>query len=116
MKTTILAAAVLSAFGTSALASAFWPGEVIGVADDDTLNVRKWPASYSRIIFEYDSGDGVSLAGFCMNTVTKATFNIDGGQSSEWKHRKMRKANVWCKVMTPEAELGWVRGKYVWPE
>jgi hypothetical protein len=116
MKKLLSTALVLAALSAPALASAFWPGTVIGIAPSDQLNVRAWPASYSTVIDSYDNGDNVSLTGTCKNTVTNVSFSITGSQSTGWKHNKMKKPNVWCKVMTSSAQLGWVRGKYVWPE
>jgi hypothetical protein len=110
------ATALVMAFSAPALASAFWPGTVINVSDYDTLNLRKWPASYSKVIHEYDEGDGVSLTGRCKDTTTNVSFYVDGGQSPSWKYNRMKKSNVWCQAMSPNGKLGWVRGKYVWPE
>ena len=115
MKKTLILSLLAVALATPALASAFWGGTVINVASNDQLNARKWPASYSQIIGTYDDGDNISLTGRCKNTVTNASFYIDGGQSANWKYNKMKKTNVWCQVMTSNAHLGWVRGKYVWP-
>ena len=98
------------------LASAFWPATVIGMGATDTLKVRKWPASSSQIVDAYALNATISLTGRCKNTVTNASFRIDAGGSANWKYSKMKKANVWCQTMTPDAELGWVRGKFVWPE
>jgi uncharacterized protein YgiM (DUF1202 family) len=108
--------AIAIAVATPALASAFWPGTVIGVAANDELNIRKWPASYSQVIDSIDNGDNVSLTGRCKNTSTNVSFYIDGSQSATWKFSKMKKSNVWCQVMSPSAQLGWVRGKFVWPQ
>jgi hypothetical protein len=48
--------------------------------------------------------------------VTNWSFRIDGGQSSAWKHSRMKRANVWCQVSSPNAQIGWVRGAFVWPD
>jgi hypothetical protein len=45
MKHIILATALLSVLAAPALSSAFWHGEVVGVANWDVLNIRQWPAS-----------------------------------------------------------------------
>ena len=116
MKKFLTLAALAVALVSPAVASAFWGGTVINVSGDDTLNVRKWPASYSQVIYEHDNGDNISLTGRCKNPTTNVSFYIDGGQSAQWKYNRMRKTNVWCQTMTPNAQLGWVRGKYVWPE
>jgi hypothetical protein len=89
---------------------------VIGIGATDTLKVRKWPASTSQIVDAYALNANISLTGRCKNIVTNASFRIDAGGSANWKYSKMKKANVWCQTMTEDAELGWVRGRYVWPE
>ncbi len=99
-----------------AMASAFWPGTVIGIAPNDTMKVRKWPAATSQIIDAYALNANISLTGRCKNTVTNASFRIDGSGSTNSKYAKMKKANVWCQTMTPAAQLGWVRGSFAWPE
>ena len=101
---------------TSAFASAFWGGTVIKVADWDVLNVRAWPSAQSRIVDAYDNGDLVSLTGRCKNIVSNGSFRIDAGGSANWKYSKMSRANVWCQVVSPNNQVGWVRGKFVWPE
>lgn len=108
--------ALALALTTPALASAFWGGTVIGIPPNDILNARKWPSASSQIIGFYANNDNISLIGRCKNTATNASFRIDAGGSASWKYSKMKKANVWCQVMTDDAELGWVRGKFVWPE
>lgn len=113
---TISLVAIAFAVATPALASAFWAGTVIGVAANDELNIRKWPASHSQVVDSIDNGDNVSLTGRCKNTSTNVSFQIDGPQSAASKYKKMKKTNVWCQVMSPSAELGWVRGKFVWPQ
>ncbi|MCA0432522.1 MAG: hypothetical protein LCH46_04600 [Proteobacteria bacterium] len=115
-KNPLILAALAAAFAPPAFASAFWAGEVINVSGDDVLNLRKWPAAYSQVIHEYDNGDNISLTGRCKNTATNVSFYIDGSQSASWKYNRMKKANVWCQAMSPDAGLGWVRGKYVWPQ
>jgi hypothetical protein len=116
MKKLIMLFALTVASVAPAVASAFWGGTVINVSNYDTLNVRKWPASYSQVIYQHDNGDNLSLTGRCKNTSTNVSFHIDGGQSPNWKYNRMRKPDVWCQTMTPHGRLGWVRGKYVWPE
>lgn len=110
------AAIVAVANAAPALASAFWPGTVINVAANDALMVRKWPDASSRVIDALAPGYHVSLTGRCKNIITNGSFRIDAGGSASWKYSKMKQANVWCQVMTEDAQLGWVRGKYVWPE
>jgi hypothetical protein len=112
----LAALALLAAMATAASASAFWPGTVIAIPSWDSLNVRAWPSAQSRVIDVYDNGERVSLTGRCKNTASGASFRIDAGGSAQWKYRRMAGANVWCQVMAPSDQIGWVRGKYVWPE
>ena len=97
-------------------ASAFWPGTVIKVAYNDVLNLRKWPGSSSRIIGIAGPGQRVSLTGRCKDIKTNQSFQIDGPQSAKQKYAWMKRANVWCQVMTNSAGLGWARGSFIWPE
>jgi hypothetical protein len=115
MRRFLIASAALLTISTSAIAGAFWPGKVIDIAWDDVLNIRKWPSAQSQIIDSYNNGDHVSMTGRCKNIVTNASFWIDGGQSTAWKHARMKRPNVWCQVMSPSGEVGWVRGAFVWP-
>lgn len=101
---------------TPSLASAFWPGTVINIAATDTLKVRKWPAATSQIIDAYASNANVSMTGRCKNIVTNVSFRVDAGGSVNWKYSRMKKPNVWCQVMTDDAQLGWARGKFIWPD
>jgi hypothetical protein len=115
MKNFLIPALVAALLATPAVASAFWGGTVINVAPTDTLKIRAWPASYSAIIDAEADGANLSLTGRCKNTVTNVSFRIDGGQSANWKYNKMKQPNVWCQIMTPSAQLGWARGRYIWP-
>jgi uncharacterized protein YgiM (DUF1202 family) len=116
MKTLLIVASLLTASVVPSLASTFWQGTVIKVADWDVLNVRKWPAANSAIVDSYDNGDDVSLTGRCKEIVSNWSFQIDGGQSASWKYKRMKQPNVWCQVTTPANQVGWVRGTFVWPE
>lgn len=116
MKKFLLIATVLATTALPAVASAFWHGEVTGVANWDVLNIRKWPSAQSQIIDAYDNGDDVSLTGRCKNIVSNWSFRVDGGQSSSWKHSRMKRPNVWCQVSAPNGQIGWVRGTFVWPD
>lgn len=113
---TIIAAAGLFALSAPVLASAFWPGTVIGISANDTLKVRKWPVSTSQIIDAYALGANISLTGRCKDIKTNASFRIDAGGSANWKYSRMKKSHVWCQTMTSSAQLGWVRGQFVWPQ
>ena len=118
MKKFIVAAIATSiAFSAvPAAASAFWPGTVINIAPTDTLKVRKWPAATSQIIDAYALDANVSMTGRCKNIVTNVSFRVDAGGSVNWKYSKMKKSNVWCQVMSDGAQLGWARGKFIWPQ
>ena len=111
-----LAAAIVTTGTAPAMSSAFTAGTIVAIAPDDVLNIRKWPATYSRIIDVYQLDEQISLTGRCKNIVTNASFRIDGRGSAKRQHRKMKRANVWCQVMTNDAEIGWARGKYIWPQ
>lgn len=99
-----------------AAASVFWAGTVINIAPTDTLKIRKWPAASSQIIDAYAKNANISMTGRCKNIVTNMSFRIDGSASANWKYKRMAKPNVWCQVMTDDAQLGWARGKFIWPE
>lgn len=116
LKSFAVAASLTFATAGTALASAFWPGTVINIPSWDGLNVRAWPASTSQVIDVYEKGDRVSLTGRCKNTYSNLSFRIDAGGSAKWKYSRMAAASVWCQVMSPSDHIGWVRGKYVWPE
>ena len=111
-----LAAATVAITAAPALSSAFTAGTITAIAPDDALNIRKWPSTQSAIIDAYGPNETISLTGRCKSIVTNVSFRIDGYGSVEWKYAQMKKANVWCQVMTNDAELGWARGKYIWPE
>jgi hypothetical protein len=111
-----VAAAAIGATSAPAFSSAFTAGTITAIAPDDALNIRKWPSAQSQIIDAYDLNQPISLTGRCKNIVTNVSFRIDGAGSPEWKYSRMKQTNVWCQVMTDDAELGWARGKYIWPE
>ncbi|KGF70400.1 hypothetical protein LL06_05550 [Hoeflea sp. BAL378] len=111
-----VAAALVAIATVPASSSAFTAGTVTAIAPDDGLNVRKWPGATSQVIAVYELNEPISLTGRCKNIVTNVSFRIDGGGSAAGIYAEMKKANVWCQVMTNDAELGWARGKYIWPE
>jgi hypothetical protein len=116
MKTSLFAAAFVVLSALPAAASAFWPGTVINIPSWDSLNVRAWPSSMSRVIDVYDAGEHISMTGRCKNVANGLSFRIDAGGSAKWKYSRMSAPNVWCQVMTPQAQIGWVRGRFVWPQ
>tara|TARA_R110002020_G_scaffold143823_10_gene316420 strand:- start:1355 stop:1720 length:366 start_codon:yes stop_codon:yes gene_type:complete len=111
-----VAAALVTIATAPASSSAFTAGTVAAIAPDDGLNIRRWPGANSLIIGVYLLNEPISLTGRCKDIVTNVSFRIDGGGSAQGKYAEMKKANVWCQVMTNDAELGWARGKYIWPE
>ena len=111
-----IAMALTIAATIPALASAFWGGTIINIAPTDTLKIRKWPSATSQIIDAYAVGANISMTGRCKNIITNGSFRVDAGGSANWKYSKMKKPNVWCQVMTDSAQLGWARGKFIWPE
>tara|TARA_R110002020_G_scaffold29585_9_gene93441 strand:- start:16738 stop:17103 length:366 start_codon:yes stop_codon:yes gene_type:complete len=121
MKTSIhivlaVAAGFVATATVPAMSSAFTAGTVTAISPDDALNIRKWPGANSQVIDAYGLNHTISLTGRCKNIVTNVSFRIDEGGSVEWKYAQMKKAYVWCQLMTDDAELGWARGKYIWPE
>ncbi|WP_420410242.1 hypothetical protein [Hoeflea sp.] len=115
----MLAAAAVTAVTAASVpaqASAFTGGTITAIAPDDALNIRKWPSTVSRIIDAYPLNAPISLTGRCKDITTNVSFRIDGPGSASWKYSRMKQAYVWCQVMTDHAELGWARGKYIWPE
>ena len=111
-----LAAATVSAGTLPANSSAFTAGTITAIAPDDALNVRRWPSASSQVIASYGLNEPISLTGRCKNTVTNISFRVDGYGTAQVKYVAMKRANVWCQVMTNDSELGWARGKYIWPE
>ena len=109
-------AAIVATATVPAQSSAFTAGTITAIAPDDGLNIRKWPGANSMIIDVYLLGEPISLTGRCKNIITNVSFRIDGSGSAGWKYARMKQANVWCQVMTNDAELGWARGTYIWPE
>lgn len=112
----LLGIALAICAATPVLASAFWGGTITNIAPTDTLKIRQWPSASSQIIDAYANGANISMTGRCKNIITNASFQIDGSQSANWKYAKMQKQNVWCQVMTDGAQLGWARGKFIWPQ
>lgn len=116
MKKAVFALLTFAIFSAPVMASTFWRGHVVGVAKKDVLYVRTWPASYSAVVGKYKNGESVSLTGRCKNISSNQSFRIDGGRPAAWKYQRMEANYVWCQVMTGKAKIGWVRGKYVWPQ
>jgi uncharacterized protein YraI len=58
--------------------------QVSGVADWDVLNVRRWPASYSRQVGELDPGEWVYVERCIMADVGADWCLIDSGDQYGW--------------------------------
>jgi uncharacterized protein YraI len=117
MKMILSASAVLVVFavGMPAIASAFWPGTVIGAPASDPLNIRAWPSTSSTVIATATNGTPLSLTGRCKIITTNVSFRIDGGGSAAFKYNRMKKPNVWCQLVTSSGQVAWARGKNIWP-
>lgn len=115
-----LAAALVAFVGLAASvapggASAFFAWRVADVPSWDTLNVRAWPSSGSKIVVAYPNGVVLSMTGKCTGGVKLDTI-------SGWPRWKQREAvrSQWCEVWVDPAGSGafrtaWVYGKYIAP-
>ncbi len=118
LRSLILSAAIATAsFAAVVLpaSAAFFGWRVSGVAANDVLNVRKWPASYSQILVGYPNGTPLSLTGKCTGGVN--LNNING-----WPASAQRQAvrYLWCEVWVDPVgngsfQTGWVYGKFIRP-
>jgi hypothetical protein len=118
MKKILSVSAVLMVLAATlpAIASAFWNGTVIGAPRNDPLNIRAWPATSSRVIETATNGDSLQLTGRCKSMTTNVSFRIDGGGSPAFKYNRMKKANVWCQLITTSGDVAWARGRNIWPD
>ena len=110
----VAAAAVLAPF-QGANASAFSAWSVTNVPWGDTLNARKYPASYSQKQTAYPNGAVLSMTGRCTDGVN--LFDIAGLPA--WKQKQIVRYR-WCEVWHDPARdgnftTGWVYGKYIQP-
>lgn len=95
--------------------SAFYGWQVADVPAWDTLNVRAYPSSQSKILVAYPNGTMLSLTGVCTN-------GLNLGQISgmpAWKQRQYVR-NLWCQAWIDPQGSGayrtaWVYGKYIRP-
>ncbi|MCB1497475.1 MAG: SH3 domain-containing protein [Bauldia sp.] len=109
---------VVAGLAASALpgdASAFFAWRVADVPAWDTLNLRAWPSSGSKILVAYPNGTVLSMTGKCTGGV--ALDAINGWP--KWKQREMVRTR-WCEVWVDPAGNGqfrtaWVYGKYIAP-
>jgi hypothetical protein len=118
MKKTILTAAfaAISAGSVSSVsASAFAAWSVTDVPWGDTLNVRKYPASYSQKQNAYPNGTVLSMTGRCKGGLS--LFDI--AHLPAWKRRQIVRYK-WCEIFHDPAQsgeyvTGWVYMKYMRP-
>jgi len=111
----LLAVAAITATILPGNASAFFAWRVADVPKWDTLNVRAWPSSSSKILVAYPSGVVLSMTGKCTGGVKLDTI-------AGWPKWKQREAvrGVWCEAWVDPTGAGqfrtaWVYGKYIAP-
>jgi len=111
----VLALAALTASILPGSASTFFGWRVADVPKWDTLNVRAWPSSTSRILVAYPDGTPLSMTGKC-------TGGVSLDHISGWPKWKQREAvrTVWCEAWVDPAGNGrfrtaWVYGRYIAP-
>lgn len=107
----LFAAANLTA--ASVQASAFVAWQVTNVPFGDTLNVRKYPASYSQKQSAYPNGTILSMTGRCTGGV-----NLKNIQHLPKRIQASRIRTLWCEVWHDPAQngeylAGWVYGRYI---
>lgn len=96
MKTAValsFAAAALATLSPPASATVFAAWEVANVPWGDTLNVRKYPASYSQKQAAYPNGTVLQMTGRCTGGLD---LHAIAGQP-EWKQRQAVRYR-WCEV------------------
>ena len=115
MMAALVALAGLAATVAPGSASAFFAWRVSDVPKWDTLNVRAWPGSGSRIVVAYPDGVVLSMTGKCTGGVRLDTI-------AAWPKWKQREAvrHQWCEVWIDPAGTGafrtaWVYGRYIAP-
>lgn len=111
----VLAASVLGALSGQAEATVFAAWEVANVPWGDTLNIRKYPASYSQKQSAYPNGTVLQMTGRCTGGVD--LHAIAG--LPDWKQRQLVR-HRWCEVWHDPAQngnfvTGWVYGRYIRP-
>jgi G:T/U-mismatch repair DNA glycosylase len=111
----LMALASLAASVAPGNASAFFAWAVADVPQWDTLNVRAWPSSNSRILVAYPNGVLLSMTGKCTGGVN---LNAIAGWPA-WRQRQAVRS-VWCETWVDPSGSGqyraaWVYGKYIRP-
>lgn len=109
-----IALVAITAIVSSANAE-FFGWQVTGVATADVLNVRAWPASYSRILIGYPNGTPLSLTGKCSGGVD--LDDIAGLPAVEQAEAvRFRWCEVWLDPLGDgNFRTGWVYGRYIRP-
>ncbi len=112
---TFLMLAAIAASVAPGQAAAFYGWRVADVPKWDTLNVRAWPSSGSKILVAYPNGVALSMTGKC-------TGGIRLDDIAGWPKWKQRQAvrGVWCEAWIDPTGNGqfrtaWVYGKYIAP-
>lgn len=119
MKTAVLALVIAAASIVATVApgnaSAFFGWVVTDVPPGDTLNLRAYPSSQSRILVAYPNGTFLSMTGKC-------TGGVNLGTIAGWPKWQQRQAirYVWCETWvdpygTGQFRPGWVYGKFIRP-
>ena len=111
----LLAVAAMTATVLPGNAAAFFAWRVADVPKWDTLNVRAWPSSSSKILVAYPNGVVLSMTGKC-------TGGVKLDPIAGWPKWKQRQAvsSVWCEAWIDPTGAGqfrtaWVYGKYIAP-
>ncbi|WP_421852571.1 SH3 domain-containing protein [Oricola sp.] len=113
--TLMAAAAVTLSVASGAGASAFTAWSVTDVPWGDTLNVRKYPASYSQKQNAYPNDAVLSMTGRCKGGLS--LFDI--AHLPDWQQRQIVRYK-WCEIWHSPAQngqyvSGWVYMKYMRP-
>jgi hypothetical protein len=108
-----LSSAVIQAGTADATVFAAW--QVTNVSWGDTLNVRKYPASYSQKQAAYPNGTVLQMTGRC----TKGLNLHDISHWSPWQQVQAVRYR-WCEIWHDPARdgnfvTGWVYGRYIKP-
>lgn len=108
--------AVANLGAPTAQASAFVAWQVANVPFGDTLNVRKYPASYSQKQSAYPNGTILSMTGRCTGGV-----NLKNFQHLPKHIQAARMRTRWCEIWHDPAQngnyvTGWIYGKYITPD
>ena len=111
----LVAAAGFAASVAPGSASAFFAWRVTDVPQWDTLNIRAWPSSGSKILVAYPNGVILSMTGKCTGGVKLDTIN----GWPKWKQRETVRYQ-WCEAWIDPTGNGtfrtaWVYGKYIAP-